>query len=98
MSGYYNSWREVKEYMGIRYRSLRVSQGYITLRLEPDSPFIDMAASNGYVFEHRVVMAKHLGRLLRLDEVVHHKNGDRMDNRVENLAVMSAEEHAKLRI
>jgi hypothetical protein len=46
--------------------------------------------------EHRVLMEKHLGRTLDTNEVVHHINGDRRDNRIENLQILTLSEHSKL--
>ncbi len=43
------------------------------------------------VMEHRYVMERHLGRALGRSEVVHHINGDRLDNRVENLEVKGSQ-------
>ena len=44
---------------------------------------------------HRLVMQEHLGRTLQTHEHVHHRNGDRADNRLENLQLMEASEHMK---
>lgn len=71
---------------GNRYKGGRIELGgYVRVRMAWDHPFAVMRGSGGYVSEHRLVMAEALGRPLRPHETVHHVNGDRKDNRLENL-------------
>lgn len=49
-----------------------------------------------YQAYHRYLMEQHLGRKLTRSEVVHHRNGDKTDNRIENLEVMLLSEHSRL--
>ena len=69
------------------------SDGYILILVPPENP---MAGWNGrYVFEHRLVMAKHLGRPLLSSEIVHHRNGIKTDNRLQNLVLTTRSDHIR---
>lgn len=55
------------------------------------------AKGNGYVLYHRIVMEQSIGRFLKPSEVVHHRDGNRENNSIENLALLSGHaEHRKI--
>lgn len=70
----------------------KIRNGYAFI-FTPEHP---SAKYDGYVSEHHLIMEKYLGRFLDKSEVVHHKNGIKTDNRIENLEVMTNEEHTSL--
>ncbi len=82
------------------------SEGYRVLYIFPDHPYFCMSrltgrlgktqrgkGRGGTVLEHRLIIAENIGRPLRRDEIVHHINGIRDDNRLVNLVVMSRQRH-----
>jgi hypothetical protein len=65
------------------------SNGYVLLR-QSDHPLADV---RGYVYEHRLVAEQMLGRPLRPEEEIHHKDGNKQNNDPSNLQVMPSSYH-----
>lgn len=67
------------------------SAGYIYVWVDKDDPMYVMTKNGkNYALEHRLVLARSLGRPLEPHETVHHINGDRSDNRIENLQLRTS--------
>lgn len=66
--------------------------GYNLVYIGKNNP---RAYSNGYALQHRLVMEEKLGRFLQEDEIVHHINEIKNDNRVENLELTTRKNHIK---
>lgn len=82
-----------------RMERVDAGQGYIAVKLQSDDPLFALARkSDGRVLEHRLVMARHLGRLLHAGETVHHKNGIRDDNRLDNLQLRQGQHGNGIRL
>ncbi len=67
--------------------------GYIAIKVGRSH---GMANHEGYVREHRLVMAEALGRLLTPEELVHHIDLSKTNNQIENLVVVSRSEHMQI--
>lgn len=60
------------------------------------APYKKHYSKDQNIDEHRYIMQEHIGRKLERTEYVHHINGDKMDNRLENLMIISPLEHNRL--
>lgn len=76
----------------IHYKKRIASNGYIMIYV-PNHP---NSGINGFIAEHRLIMERYLGRYLESNEYVHHINGNRQDNSIENLQVMSNINHGEI--
>jgi hypothetical protein len=74
-------------------RGYYVTSGYV-YEYAPEHPCAD--SRKGYVQQHRLIMENHIGRYLDDSEMVHHINGDRQDNRIENLEILTRSAHVSL--
>lgn len=73
--------------------------GYVNIYVPKSHPFYEeMKTKRNMIMEHRLVMAEHLGRPLKSHESVHHLNGNRSDNRIENLELWSKLQPAGQRV
>ncbi len=90
---HYKKWRKYGDPLMGRAKGIGkyTKEGYVLVR-KKDWP---TARKDNYILEHRLVMEIHLGRSLNKNEIVHHRNGIRDDNRIENLGLMTTKTHYK---
>ena len=96
-----------KDYCRKHYLAFKRYGNPLTNKSQKENPsnYVDVfmpghpnARKDGYLFEHRLVMSDYLGRPLLPGENVHHKNGNRKDNRIENLELWSESQPTGQRI
>lgn len=102
--GFGQRMREINKPAGLKYKSGLLNkkekvwrQDYVFI-YKPEHPTSRKRSPDfGYVLEHRYVMELHLGRDLLPTESIHHLDGDKSNNRIENLVVcQSSKEHNQI--
>lgn len=83
-------WESIAKSKGIGKKEIH--NGYVRIYF-PDHPKSD---KRGWILEHILIMECNIGRWLKDNEVVHHKNKIRSDNRIENLQLLTRVEHSRL--
>jgi len=78
---HYARWRRYGDPLKLVNKGYHISNGYVKIP-DPNKP-------GRYLNQHRVIMEEVIGRPLLSSENVHHKNGNRADNRPENLEIWS---------
>ena len=84
-----------KQFKGYKFTTSRKNGGTYKCIYYPSHPF---ATSSGHIREHRLIMEKSLGRFLKKDEIVHHKDGNTLNNNLNNLEVLDKITHDRMNV
>lgn len=87
----WNKDKKMPNISGIRHPNWKGGKGSVNGYSTIFSPKHPFCHPRGYVYEHRLVMEKYLGRYLKPEERIHHINGTKTDNNIENLKLFADE-------